>query len=74
MLEDPGGVPLDYLLRSAPDASAQTHTGAQPLDMTLALRLAISISGAIGALHQRGVIHKDIKPGNILVNSETGQC
>ena len=61
VLEDPGGVPLDQLL-------------GQPLDVAFSLRLAISLSDAIGHLHQRGLIHKDIKPANVLVNSVTGQC
>jgi PAS domain S-box-containing protein len=74
ILQDPGGLPLDHLLRSAPDASATSNPGGQPLDIALALRLAICISAAIGALHQRGIIHKDIKPANILADSTTGQC
>jgi PAS domain S-box-containing protein len=61
VLEDPGGVPLDRLL-------------GQPLNVALSLRLASSLSTAIGHLHQRSVIHKDIKPANVLVNSDTGQC
>ena len=61
VLEDPGGVPLDQLL-------------GQPLDLAFSLRLAISLSSAIDHLHQRGIIHKDIKPANVLVNSVTGQC
>ena len=72
--EDPGDVPLDHLLAPASDASAEADAGKQPLDIALALHLAISIAAAIGALHQRGIIHKDIKPANILVNSATGQC
>jgi PAS domain S-box-containing protein len=58
---DPGGVPLDQLL-------------GHPLDIAFALRLAISLSTAIGHLHQRGLIHKDIKPAHVLVNSVTDQC
>jgi PAS domain S-box-containing protein len=61
VLEDPGGVPLDRLL-------------GRPLDVTFSLRLANSVSAAIGHLHQRAVIHKDIKPANVLVNSDTGEC
>jgi serine/threonine protein kinase len=60
VLEDPGGVPLDQLL-------------GQPLNVAFSLRLAISLSSAIGHLHGRGVIHKDIKPANVLINSITGQ-
>ena len=61
VLEDPGGVPLDQWL-------------GQPLDLAVSLRLAIGLSAAIAQLHQRGLIHKDIKPANVLVNSATGQC
>ena len=61
VLEDPGGVPLGQLL-------------GKPLDLAFALRLAINLSTAIGHLHERGVIHKDIKPANVLVNPVTGQC
>jgi PAS domain S-box-containing protein len=59
VLEDPGGRPLDQLLGNA-------------LDLTLCLRVGISLATAIGHLHQRGILHKDIKPANVLVNSETG--
>jgi serine/threonine protein kinase len=61
VLEDPGGVPLDQLLD-------------QPLEVAFSLRLAISLSRAIDHLHQRNIIHKDIKPANVLVNSVTGRC
>ncbi|MGB9282786.1 MAG: AAA family ATPase, partial [Candidatus Sulfotelmatobacter sp.] len=37
------------------------------------LRLAVALAGAIGQLHGRGLIHKDIKPPNVLVDSATGQ-
>ena len=60
-LEDPGGVPLDELLGS-------------PLDLVIFLRLAVSLSAAIDHLHERGIIHKDIKPANVLVDAVTGQC
>ena len=60
VLEDPGGAPLDQLL-------------GHPLDPAFSLRLAIGLSAAIGQLHQRGLIHKDIKPPNVLVNVATGE-
>jgi len=61
VLEDPGGSPLDELL-------------GQPLEVAFSLRLAISLSRAIEHLHQRDIIHKDIKPANVLVNPVTGRC
>jgi energy-coupling factor transporter ATP-binding protein EcfA2 len=61
VMEDPGGVPLDQLL-------------GQPIDLAFSLRIAISLSSAIGHLHRRGIIHKDIKPAHVLVTPNTGQC
>jgi serine/threonine protein kinase len=55
VLEDPGGEPLERLL-------------GVPFEMDLFLRLAIDISVAVGRLHRRGLLHKDIKPANIMVN------
>jgi PAS domain S-box-containing protein len=37
------------------------------------LRIGISLANALGHLHRRGIVHKDIKPANVLVNSATGQ-
>jgi serine/threonine protein kinase len=35
------------------------------------LRVAYALSAAIGRMHATGLIHKDIKPGNVLVNMST---
>jgi len=61
VLEDPGGEPLDRLV-------------GQPMALDCFLRLAIGIASALAKVHQRGLIHKDIKPANVLVNSVTGQA
>src|ERR1700736_5870556 len=59
ILEDPGGEPLDRLL-------------GQPMELSRFLRIAVGLAAALGKLHQHGVIHKDIKPANILVDSASG--
>jgi serine/threonine protein kinase len=37
------------------------------------LHLGIGLAAALGKLHQRGLVHKDIKPSHILVDCADGQ-
>jgi serine/threonine protein kinase len=60
LLEDPGGEPLDRLI-------------GQPMETGRFLRVATGLSAALRQLHERGLIHKDIKPANVLVDFATGQ-
>src|SRR5262245_2270831 len=44
-----------------------------PMEVKRFLSLAIAITVAVGKLHERRLIHKDIKPDNILVSEATGE-
>ncbi|HYZ62593.1 MAG TPA: serine/threonine-protein kinase PknK, partial [Acetobacteraceae bacterium] len=61
VLEDPGGEPLAGLLGA-------------PMALACFLRAAIGIAAALGNVHQRGIVHKDIKPANILVDRASGRA
>src|SRR5262245_36482146 len=41
-----------------------------PLAVDVALRLGARIARALGHVHRRGILHRDVKPQNILVNAE----
>src|SRR5213079_501338 len=43
-----------------------------PIEVGTFLRLAISIARAVGSVHAAGLIHKDITPAHVLVDSATG--
>jgi predicted ATPase/GAF domain-containing protein len=60
VLEDPGGEPLTCLL-------------GRSLALPQGLRLAIELAAALGQLHGRGLIHKDLKPAHVFVNGSSGQ-
>ncbi len=59
VLEDPGGEPLARLL-------------GQPWEIAAFLRVAIGLAAALGRLHERGLIHKDVNPAHVLLDAATG--
>jgi serine/threonine protein kinase len=60
VLEDTGGEPLHRLLGML-------------MEMAVFLPLAIALATTLCKLHRRGLVHKDIKPLNILFNETTGE-
>src|SRR5262245_17187595 len=60
VLEDPGGATLDSLLSG-------------PMEVTQFLEIAVGLTTAVAEFHKRELVHKDVKPSNILVNSATGE-
>src|SRR5580693_5402828 len=57
VLKDPGGEPLDRVIEQQ-----------KGQDLTRFLRIAIGLAAALGQVHRQGLIHKDLKPANALVD------
>ena len=60
VLDYPGGEPLDRLLD-------------HPLEPTPFLQIAVGLAAALSSLHKLGIVHKDIKPGNVVVDAASGR-
>jgi eukaryotic-like serine/threonine-protein kinase len=45
-----------------------------PMDPAAARPLLASIAGALAAAHARGIIHRDVRPGSVLVENRTGRA
>src|SRR4028118_1184734 len=53
--------------------SLKKFMNAENLDLKQFLNIAIQIAEILGQLHQTQVIHKDIKPSNIIINPQSRQ-
>jgi PAS domain S-box-containing protein len=60
-IEDPGGEFLDTRID-------------RPVTISEFLRLAIGIASSLAGLHGKGLVHKDVKPENIIVNATTREA
>jgi PAS domain S-box-containing protein len=60
-IENPGGQVLACLL-------------GKPWELEGFLRVGMGIAASLGHLHQRGFVHKDIKPANVFVDTATGEA
>jgi len=56
VFEDPDGEPLERVVR-------------RPMELKPFLHCAISLAAAIRQVHKKGLIHKELKPSNVLTNA-----
>jgi serine/threonine-protein kinase len=71
VLEHVDGVSLQRLLGSsdeAPGRSSLPKGRKKPLPVPSALAIARGICAALEHIHERGVVHRDVKPGNVLIS------
>lgn len=66
---------LLYLAMACVDGGSlgeRVKKGGLPVDEVR--RVLTEVAGALAYAHKRGVVHRDIKPQNILVDGESGRC
>ncbi|PYS42619.1 MAG: hypothetical protein DMF71_08945, partial [Acidobacteria bacterium] len=71
-LNEIGGV-LFIAMQFVEGQNVRQLVNGRPLDLRSALSIAIQVADALAAAHARGIIHRDIKAGNVMV-SPSGQA
>jgi eukaryotic-like serine/threonine-protein kinase len=64
--------PPYYVMPYCKDGSLQNRIDKGPLGVDESVRLFTTIVRSMASIHQKGIIHGDLKPGNILLN-EAGE-
>src|ERR1700752_5326504 len=63
-----GRLYLDMRLIEGQDLGQFLKDGRQPLDPALAVHYVEQVSEALNAAHTAGLVHRDVKPSNILIS------
>ncbi|BAY87230.1 multi-sensor signal transduction multi-kinase [Calothrix parasitica NIES-267] len=76
VMEDIGGISLNKYFTNIENISSQNNIPSSRFTKVFLqefLQIAISLCDTLDALYHHKIIHKDIKPANILINPETKQ-
>jgi hypothetical protein len=74
VVDPPDGLPylvMEYL--SGPSLARSLHTDDR-LDPWVAAAIMAQVADGLEALHRAGLIHRDVKPGNIILDPATGRA
>jgi serine/threonine protein kinase len=69
---DTTGIAMELLTGgSLRDLLRTAQEGKRRLGIEAITRFALQAAGGLGAAHQVGIVHRDVKPANLLLNTET---
>jgi serine/threonine-protein kinase len=68
LLEEEGGDEIIFAMDFCSGGSLQNAYETGPLPLRSVRKIATEITQGLQALHARGMIHRDIKPGNVLID------
>ncbi len=60
------------VMRDVGAVSLQEIAGGAPMDLSVFLTIAVRLAGTLEAIHARGIVHKDIKPTNVVATRDGG--
>ncbi|MBL8822071.1 MAG: serine/threonine protein kinase [Planctomycetia bacterium] len=73
-ISEADGIPFLVLQYVDGESLAERLTRQKVLPFEEVLRIGQQVARGLSAAHDRGMVHRDIKPGNILLDSETGNA
>ncbi len=66
VIDDVHFIAMQYV----PGRNVRQLVNGRPLDLSSALSIAMQVADALAAAHSQGIIHRDIKAGNVMVNNQ----
>ena len=69
LTDDDGALILDYV--AGPSLATRLSNGPR-LSTAEAVSIALDVAAALGAAHAAGIVHRDVTPGNVLLDPDDG--